>query len=124
MALTCLIVDDNPGFLRAAQELLSLEGLAVVGVAATGVEAVSRVAKLRPDVVLIDLNLGSESGFDLARVLAADPLAAQSARILISSRAEDELAELIEESPALGFLAKPDLSAEAIRKLVLNGRRS
>jgi PleD family two-component response regulator len=74
VALRCLIVDDNPGFLHAASALLEQEGVRVVGVASTGAEAVRRAAELRLDVTLLDVDLGGESGFDVARQLVGDPL--------------------------------------------------
>ena len=116
MAVRCLIVDDNRGFLQAARTLLEREGLTVAGVATTSAEAVRQAAALRPDVVLVDVALGDESGFELARHLAPDH--GRGAVILISTRSEAELAEAIGQSPAAGFLAKSDLSAAAIRRLV------
>ena len=68
--LRCLIVDDNASFLDAATNLLEREGLDVVGVASTSDEALRQAEELRPDVVLVDIMLGTESGFDLARRLA------------------------------------------------------
>ena len=66
MPLRCLIVDDSPHFLEAASGLLEREGFAVVGVASTSTEAVQRVQDLEPDVALVDVQLGDESGIDLA----------------------------------------------------------
>src|SRR5205814_5093104 len=70
-ALGVLIVDDNLLFLEAARDRLEQGGLRVVGVAATSAEALRRAEELRPEVVLVDIMLGSESGFELARRLAA-----------------------------------------------------
>jgi CheY-like chemotaxis protein len=58
MKLRCLIVDDSPRFLAAARGLLERQGIAVVGVASSGAEALRRVAELRPDVTLLDIDLG------------------------------------------------------------------
>jgi DNA-binding NarL/FixJ family response regulator len=116
VALRCLIVDDNRRFLRAAGTLLKREGLTISGVATTSADALRQAAMLRPDAVLVDVALGDESGFELARRLVADD--ARAAVILISTRSEAELADAIGLSPAAGFLAKSDLSAEAIRGLV------
>jgi CheY-like chemotaxis protein len=118
MALRCLIVDDNSGFLRAARMLLEQEGVRVVGVASTGADAVRCAADLRPDVTLVDIGLGAESGFDVARRLFDDPAVDPGQLILISANAQDDLAELIEASPAVGFLVKPALSATAIERLL------
>jgi CheY-like chemotaxis protein len=117
MAVRCLIVDDNRAFLEAAQTLLEREGMTIAGVASTSAEALSRAETLRPDVVLVDVSLGDESGFELAQRLVADGARGTSV-ILISTRSEDELADAIAESPAAGFLAKSELSADAIRGLL------
>jgi DNA-binding NarL/FixJ family response regulator len=114
--LRCVIVDDNPGFLAAAQELLEQEGLQVVGVASTGREALRAVDDLRPDVTLLDIDLGGESGFDVARLLADGRR--PGCVILISAHSEEDLAELIAASPAIGFLGKPSLSAARIHGLL------
>jgi DNA-binding NarL/FixJ family response regulator len=113
--LSCIIVDDSAQFLQAARSLLEREGVAVVGVAATCSEALQRVGELRPKVVLVDIDLGEESGFDVARHISK---AVPASVILISTHAEDDLAELIAESPAAGFISKSELSARAIRGLV------
>jgi DNA-binding NarL/FixJ family response regulator len=114
MTIQCLIVDDSREFLEAAQTLLEREGLTIAGVASTSAEALRKADTLRPDVVLVDVSLGDESGIELARRLVAGP--AHDARvILISTRSEAELADLIAMSRAAGFLPKSELSADAIR---------
>ena len=114
--LRCVIVDDDASFLKAAQTLLESDGVAVAGVAGTGADAVERVGVLRPDVVLIDIRLGQESGFDVARQLAANGQAA--ALIMISTHAREDYADLIAESPVIGFVPKVELSALAIRRVL------
>jgi CheY-like chemotaxis protein len=118
VALRCLIVDDNSGFLRAARALLEQEGLQVVGVASTGEEALRRAADLRPDVTLLDIDLGADSGFEVARRLFDDPSVDAGQLILISANAEDDFADLIDASPAVGFVGKSALSATAIARLL------
>jgi len=118
VGLRCLIVDDSAGFCQAARALLEQEGMTVVGVAATCDEALRRVVELRPDVTLVDIDLGGCSGCDLARQLADEAGGAAGCLILISAHAEEEFADLIEASPAAGFLPKPALSADAIRELI------
>jgi DNA-binding NarL/FixJ family response regulator len=116
--LRCLIVDDSPRFLDAARGLLEGQAIAVAGVATTGEEAVRRAGELHPDVALVDIDLGDEDGFEVVRRLA-DPSAAPPARlILISTYAESDFAELIARSPAVGFISKAELSADAIDALV------
>ena len=117
MALRCLIVADNGRFLRAARTLLEREGLTVAGVARTSAEALRQAETLRPDVVLVDVSLGDESGFELARRLVAGHTHGAPV-ILISTRSEAELVDAIEVSPAAGFLSKSELSADAIRGLL------
>jgi CheY-like chemotaxis protein len=69
--MRCLIVDDSAAFVDAARGLLERQGIAVVGVASSGAEAVRRFIELRPDVILVDINLGAESGFDVVDQLTA-----------------------------------------------------
>ena len=107
-----MIVDDDEAFLNVAQALLERDGVTVAGVAGSCAEAVQRVQALRPDVVLIDIRLGQESGFDAVRHLADDGQSA--ALIMISTYAAADYADLIAESPAAGFLPKAELSAAAI----------
>ena len=121
MSLALLIVDDNRAFLEAARNLLEREGLSVVGVASTIDEALRQADQLRPDVALVDISLAEESGFELARRLCEHPPGGGPPVILISTHAEADFADLIADSPAAGFLAKSQLSAEAIRG-ILNGR--
>ena len=116
--MRCLIVDDNPGFLHAARALLEQEGIKVVGVASTGAQAAQRAVDLRPDVTLLDIDLGDEAGFDVARRLVDDPDVDPGHLILVSAYAEEEFFDLIEASPAIGFLRKPALSARAIAALL------
>ena len=121
MQLRCVIVDDDDAFLAVARSLLEREGVTVAGAAGNCAEAVDRARALRPDVMLIDIRLGAESGFDAARQLVAEGQPA--AVIMISSHQEADYADLIEDSPAIGFLAKTDISAAAIRRLLGPGLR-
>ncbi len=119
MAIRCLIVDDNPGFARTASEILQEDGIDVLGVAADGQEAVRLARELHPDLVLVDIDLGGESGLGVASRLRADESAGLAeAVILISTHAQEEFAELIAASPAVGFIAKAELSADAIEALL------
>ncbi len=119
MSLSLLIVDDSSVFLEAARGLLERDGLSVVGVASTSATAIDAAERLHPDVVLVDIVLGEESGIDLARRLVERFRgAAPAIVILISTEAEDDFAELIAASPVSAFLAKSDLSAAAIRRLL------
>jgi two-component system nitrate/nitrite response regulator NarL len=121
VALRCLIVDDNKEFLDSATRLLSAQGLEVVGRASSGAEAEYLVQTLGPDVALVDVQLGDEDGLDVSRRLAAD--ARETPIILISTHSENELSELIVGSPAVGFLAKAALGANAIAETLANAPR-
>jgi DNA-binding NarL/FixJ family response regulator len=111
--LRCLIVDDNALFLEGAAELLRREGLDVVGVASNSAEAFELVSELQPDVTLVDVDLGDEDGLELARRLSDTTNV-----ILISTHSEADLGHLVATSPALGFVPKTRLSAQAIRELL------
>jgi DNA-binding NarL/FixJ family response regulator len=115
VALRCLIVDDNESFLASAARLLVGQGMTVVGSAASSDEALELARSLEPDVVLLDVQLGDEDGLELARRL--DVELPDTPVILVSTHAEDELAELIADSPAIGFVPKRTLGAEAIAAL-------
>jgi len=113
----CLIVDDNSLFLESAADLLGHEGLEVVGVASNGAEATRLLAALRPDVTLVDIDLGDEDGFELAR-RPSDTAGPSSKVILVPTHSEQDLSDLIAASPAVGFVSKARLSARAIRELL------
>jgi DNA-binding NarL/FixJ family response regulator len=117
MAMRCLIVDDSPYFLDAASALLEGEGFAVVGVAATTAEALRQVRDLEPDVALVDVDLGNESGLELVRRIQSETNLDPSRVILISSYAEEDVADLIGATPA-SFLSKSRLSARTIRAIL------
>jgi CheY-like chemotaxis protein len=115
--IRCLIVDDNANFLEAASNLLQREGVTVAGVASSIADALGQAQQLRPDVILVDIVLGRESGFDLARRIAETDTGG-TAVILISTHAEADFADLIEEAPAAGFVPKSQLSAGTIQRLL------
>ena len=120
MAIRCLIVEDNNGFAQTARELLQEDGIDVLGVAAGGQEAVRLARELHPDLALVDIDLGGESGLDVAcRLRAEEPAALADAVILISTHAQEDFGELIAASPAVGFIAKAELSGDAIETLLI-----
>ncbi len=116
MGRRCLIVDDNAGYLSEARDLLQRQGMSVVGVASTSGDALVIAASDRLDVALVDVDLGVESGLDVARALATcdEPVSV----ILISAHAEKDLRDLLDDSPAVGFLPKSVLSRKAIEGLL------
>jgi DNA-binding NarL/FixJ family response regulator len=116
--LRCLIVDDNASFLAEARGLLEDQGFDVIGTASSGDVALKHVAEQRLDVALIDIDLGEENGIDVAHRILDSTSGLAPKIILISARDESEYGDLIETSPAVGFLAKRDLTAGAIRSLL------
>ena len=112
--LRCLIIDDSPQFLDAARRLLQQQGISVVGIGANGDDAVRLAPQLRPDVTLVDIDLGEEGGIAVVRRLAHLDGAPAGQLILISTHAEDDFADLVDASPAIGFVSKSSLSARAI----------
>ena len=115
--MRCLLVDDNKAFVETARRVLDSDTVVVTGTASTIAEALLQASELRPDVVLVDIMLGDENGFDLARQFA-ESTAGDLAVIMISSDTADDYADLVVESRALGFLPKAELSADGIRRLL------
>ncbi|MBW8707534.1 putative transcriptional regulator [Streptomyces sp. MBT84] len=116
--IRCMIVDDSPCFLEAARCLLEGQGIAVVAVASDSAQALRQAEHLKPEVALVDIDLGAESGLDVARRLQCETGPSPPWVILVSNHAEDEYADLIEESTVAGFIAKVHLSGDAIRALL------
>jgi DNA-binding NarL/FixJ family response regulator len=116
MRLTVLIVDDHDAFRSSARALLQSEGFDVVGEAADGREAVEAVALLRPDIVLLDIQLPGEDGIAVAERLTAssDPPAV----VLISSRDVAAYGPRLKATSARGFISKSGLSGEALASLL------
>ena len=116
MARTVLIVDDHPSFRATARMLLEVDGWTVVGEAADGAEGVEAARALRPDLVLLDVNLPDTDGFAVAAELTAG--GADVAIVLTSSRDASDFGPMVGRSGARGFVSKADLSGEALRELV------
>jgi DNA-binding NarL/FixJ family response regulator len=116
MTRSILIVDDHPGFRRAARDLLDAEGFAVVGEAPDGETAVSEARRLHPSIVLLDIQLPDLDGFEVAEQLAGmdgPPLV-----VLVSSRSRQSYADQLVGAPVAGFIPKGDLTGTALRALV------
>jgi len=116
MPLRCLIIDDDPNFRQEMRGLLTEQGLDIVATAGSKADALRQITQLTPDIALIDIDLGSDSGFELARELHQQPTPPQT--ILISTHDETEYTDLIQASPAIGFLPKIDISATTIQQLL------
>src|SRR5215472_179909 len=113
---TVLIVDDHDGFRESARALLEAEGFAVVGDAADGAAALAAASRLRPDVVLLDVQLPDVDGFAVAGRLAAGPDPPRV--VLISSRDAAAYGPRVGAAPVCGFLAKRELSGGSLAALV------
>ncbi len=116
MRRTVLIVDDHPSFRRTARLLLEADGFDVVGEAVDGRDGLSKARALRPELVLLDVNLPDVDGFDVAASLSRDPAA--PAIVLVSSRHEDDFGPMVSRCGARGFVSKADLSGEALERIM------
>jgi DNA-binding NarL/FixJ family response regulator len=116
MVRTVLIVDDHDGFRSFARALLQAEGFAIVGEAPDGVSALEAVARLQPDLVLLDVQLPDLDGFQVAERLAA--LDNPPSVVLVSTRDAAAYRRRLTDTPARGFIPKGELSGPALRALV------
>lgn len=114
-----LVVDDHAGFRAAASRMLEADGWRVVGEAADGTSALSAAARLRPDLVLLDIGLPDIDGFSVADRLS-EP--GGPSVVLISSRDRAAYGDRVERSAAIGFIAKGDLDGARLRRLLVDGR--
>jgi CheY-like chemotaxis protein len=124
MSVRCLIVDDNRDFLRAAGDLLEHSGIVVVGVACTAAQAVQVCVALRPDVALVDIDLGDESGFEVGRELACQVGESQPRVILISAHSGNDVMDMVADTPGVSFLSKGALSGSAVLGILADAHGS
>lgn len=113
---TVLIVDDHPTFRAAARTLLQAEGFTVVGEAEDGASAIAAIERLRPEVVLLDVQLPDMNGFEVAAISSRAHPEVQI--VLTSSREGKDFGPLVEDSGARGFIAKDALSGATIAELL------
>jgi DNA-binding NarL/FixJ family response regulator len=116
LSRTLLIVDDHPSFRTTARALLEAEGFDVVGEAEDGAGALEAARRLRPEVVLLDIQLPDIDGFEVAERLTAD--GRPPTIVLTSSRDAAEFGGLVERSGARGFVPKSELSGAALSALL------
>ena len=116
MPPTVLIVDDHPSFRLTARALLEAEGFEIVGEAEDGQSAIETARRLRPEVVLLDIQLPDIDGFGVAEALTSN--GSSPAIVLTSSRDASEFGALVERSGARGFIPKAELSGAALAALL------
>lgn len=120
-AASVFIVDDHPGFRAWARAELEAHGFRIVGEAGDGIGAVESVARLGPEIVVLDVHLPDIDGFEVAdrmSVTSEPPIV-----VLVSSRERDEFGSRIEESGVRGFLSKSSLTGRALDSLVCGSHR-
>lgn len=115
VSASVLIVDDHPSFRASARRMLEAAGYRVVGEAADGAAAIAAARELRPDLVLLDVQLPDLDGFEVAARLAA--LGGGTEIVLTSSRDAADFGAAVAESPARGFIAKAELSGATLAEL-------
>ena len=116
MATSVLVVDDHPGFRATARAVLEAEGFEVVGEAENGIAALRAAKELRPDLVLLDVQLPDFDGFEVASRLRTNGNG--PAIVLTSSRDAADFGPLVAESGARGFIPKAELSGAALAHLL------
>jgi DNA-binding NarL/FixJ family response regulator len=114
---TVLIVDDHPSFRASARVLLESEGFNVIGEAVDGASAVQETCRLKPQLVLLDVQLPDIDGFDVAARITGRP--DSPAVILVSSRDSSDFGPLVSRSGARGFVPKAELSGERVQELLV-----
>ncbi|PRY50231.1 response regulator receiver domain-containing protein [Geodermatophilus tzadiensis] len=120
MPIRVLIVDDHPSFRSLARRLLVDEGFDVVGEAGDGRGALQAAGELRPDLVLLDVQLPDVDGFGVAAALAGQPSPPEV--VLVSSRSRADYGQRVGSSGTRGFIAKAELSGALLRQLLTGGR--
>jgi two-component system, NarL family, nitrate/nitrite response regulator NarL len=119
--LRCLIIDDNIHFIAAARRILEYDGLRVVGAAKNGTTARPLIARLRPDVILVDFFLGKENGFEFIVEIGRTGVGDHAVMVLCSSQSEDDVLGVIGDHP-VPFLSKIELCGSALRDIVRSRR--
>jgi DNA-binding NarL/FixJ family response regulator len=116
MPQTVLIVDDHPSFRASARAVLEANGYHVIGEAQDGASALSAARQLKPDIVLLDVQLPDANGFDICEFLCDE--GPTPGIVLVSSRDASDYNGLIQSSHARGFISKADLSGETLRAVL------
>ena len=114
-----LVVDDHAGYRAALRRLLEVDGFNVIGEAPDGESALAALPELRPDVVLVDIQLPGIDGFDVAALVAR---MSPSAVVLISAREAESYGERLARTAAIGFIEKRDLDGDRLRRMLEGAR--
>jgi DNA-binding NarL/FixJ family response regulator len=113
--ITVLIVDDHPSFRSFARELLEGAGFDVIGEAVDGESGLRAALSLRPEAILMDVQLPDASGFEITRRLLTEVI---TRVVLVSTRDESDYGDDMESSGAVGFVPKAELSGARVHQLV------
>ncbi len=114
MGRTVVIVDDHAGFRAEVARLLVAAGYEVIASCPDGRSALAVISRMRPDVVLLDVQLPDIDGFAVMGALKVDgPIV-----VLVSSREASDYGARVARSGAAGFITKADLSARSLAAVV------
>jgi DNA-binding NarL/FixJ family response regulator len=116
VARTAVIVDDHAGFRAQAAQLLEAAGYEVVGSCPDAGAALSLLARVRPDVALVDVQLPDIDGFGLIERLGSG--ADGVVIVLVSTREAADYGARVGRSGAAGFITKAELSAQSLAAVV------
>ena len=114
--VTLVLVDDDVDFRSAARELFTFRGYSVLCEAGCVASALTLVRRRVPDVVVVDIHLGHESGFDLARELTGEH--PDLAVVLMSADEQAGEAGHVRACGARGFLPKSEITSQDLAELL------
>jgi len=118
MQRTVLIVDDHPSFRASARAMLEADGFEIVGEAGDGTLALELLRGLRPNVVLLDVQLPDMTGFEICEECGESGDLGDTRIVLVSSRDGSDYGDLIERCGASGFIPKAELTGDAVSALL------
>ena len=111
-----LVVDDQAPFRDAARAVIArVPGFELVAEATSGEEAVELVEKVRPSVVLMDINMGAMDGLQATKLITtAHP---ETMVILVSTYTEADMPPAARSCGAAAYVNKDELSPRVVRRL-------
>ena len=117
MAHSIVVVDDEPSFLDAAQSILSQHpDVTVVGTATSGEQALELYSALRPDFVIMDVQMPGMNGFETARLLRRE--GADVRVVIISAHDEPQYEAIARAAGAQGFMTKKAFLSDGIERFL------